>query len=238
MKFIPPHLEVPHTTNPPAVDGTFSMAPWSSAAVIPALPASLKTHVQRAAFPTTVRVLWDPIGLYVRFECEAEEIYAPYQGRDKHHWNGDVVEVFLDPVGDGMAYAELQVTPTNQIFDQMIVLSSAPDRDESGYLREDFWQREVWKFPEWDMPGLRTAATITTEGWIAELAIPAAPILQRLNRTTLAPMTLRAHFMRYDWCVVDEHTEERKLLAMNWSDILHGMPHRSAARMGKLQLIP
>lgn len=168
----------------------------------------------------------------MRFVCEDVEIESPFAGRDQPHYKGDVVELFLDPVGDGRNYVELQVSPNNQIFDQQISLDAAPRSDANGRLRNVFLKKHFHPHPEWDMPGLRTATRRVPGGWIAELAVPAAAF----GRSSWRPMTLCAHLMRYDW----QHSSsgKRRLIAMNWAPVRYGCPHISPAAMGRLVLLP
>jgi hypothetical protein len=76
--------------------------------------------------------------------------------RDDPLWNEEVVEVFLDPDGDGLNYAELEVSPNNVVVD---LLLARPRADLAASLR-------------WDIDGLLTAVGRTPGGWVAEIAIP------------------------------------------------------------------
>ena len=83
--------------------------------------------------------------------------------------------------------------------------------------------------------GLVSAAKITPEGWIADLRIPVATILRRTGGGYLAPGTLRANFIRYQWPLVNG---TRVMVPLNWSLVRQGCPHISPAAMGFLDLQP
>jgi hypothetical protein len=188
-----------------------------------------------------VLVQWDADYLYVRFIADDDDIKTPFTERDAFHYLGDVCEVFLDPVGDGRQYFEFQLSPRGGILDQYVVLSDPPLYNEWGRLTADYKARSYWPNLSWNCSGLKTAARSLERdgrlvGWIAEFALPAKALLQRLGRTEFAPQTLRANFMRYDW-QPGKDAAQPELVQANWSPVLVGCPHISAVRMGFLQLV-
>lgn len=234
-------MQVPRTTLTPRVDASSDDPAWKTAAVISSLELSRGADAKLKAAPTSVRLLWDAKFFYLRFECADEEPFAPFMGRDQTHYNGDVVEVFLDPVGDARQYIELQVTPKNQIFDQLFLLTCEARSDERRVLMPEIWARDVWTNLVWNMEGFQTATAILRDenkaiGWRADLAIPAAPLLQRLGKSEFGPMTMRLNVLRYDWLQSPQGSTtdktSRQLVAMNWSPVQYGMPHMSPQAMG------
>ena len=107
---------------------------------------------------TEIRLRWDPQFLYVRFSCADDDIYAPFDGYDQPIYKGDVAEVFLDPVGDGRQYIELELSPRGDVFRQLYLLTAEPASDPDGLLRDEVVERDLWRVPGWDLPGLRTRA--------------------------------------------------------------------------------
>jgi len=101
-------------------------------------------------------VIWDDENLYVAFACQDREPWSRMKKRDDHLWEEEVVEVFLDPDGDGQNYAELEVSPNNVVVDLLI------PRPRSG---ADTAIR-------WDIAGLQTAVGRHSAGWTTEIAIP------------------------------------------------------------------
>lgn len=233
-----PSIDVPRATTQPAMTAAADDAAWAPAATITELTPSLGTNKNTKSLPTTVRLMWDEQFLYVRFVCEDDEIYIPFEGdqRDRDYYKGDAAEVFLDAAGDQKQWYEIQVTPANQILDQtLLVTADKPTSNKNGRLDEVILKRDWWKALSYDIEGLKTAASKAADGksWIVEIAIPAKVALRRLGQEKFSPMPLRVHLMRYDWQMVDG---KRVLHPLNWSPVEFGRPHQSPAAMGTLNL--
>ncbi len=236
-----PHIKVPRALGKPAVTCDPNEELWARATVIDGLSLSLGPEAAGLSpVPTTIRLLWDEDALYLRYRCESDEIYAPHSGRDAHHHLGDVVEIFIDPMGDARQWYEVQVTPTNQVLDKMFLLTALPEHRQDLLLDFDLMSRELWEFIEWDMPGLQHAAAIDEAGWTVDMALPAEALMRRHGEGHLRPIIMRANFLRYEWRKgIDggENAEGRRLIAMNWASVRHGQPHVSPGAMGYLELI-
>ena len=233
-----PALMVPHASIVPTIDGDTADAVWSQAGVIrgllPALGATSPDDL--AIQPTVVRVLWDEQNLYVAFDCTDKDIFSTGKlQHDEDIYAEDVVEVFLDGKGDGRQYVEIEVGPTGVNLDMMHLLTADPELGPDGRLSSRVMKQDRWKFREWEMVGLKTAARKTDKGWSAELAIPAGPVMKRLATDRFLPGEIRAHFMRYEW-IHEEARSERQLIQQNWSPVILGNPHNTPARMGRLLL--
>ncbi|CAN5367972.1 hypothetical protein BH11ARM2_BH11ARM2_29700 [soil metagenome] len=229
----PPSLSVPQAATPPALgkeDG------WAGAAVIPSLSVSLGEDGRGLVpKPTEVRLLWDEHALYVRFSCADDDVYLPVQGRDAPLYQGDVAEIFLDPVGDGRQYFEIQSNAAGDLFDQLITVT-APKMEHrpDGRLADRIVARDFWPVPEWNMEGIRWTGRQASDGWTVDFAIPAPAALHRMGRDRfVAGDVFRAHLMRYDYLPGNP----RRLLAMNWAPVQYGCPHISPSAMGTLRLV-
>lgn len=95
----------------------------------------------QAPIQTVVQMGWDADNLYVRFQCEDEDILSEYTKRDEPLYDQEVAELFLAP-RDRCRYFEFNVSPRNVQFDSLVVNTL----DGSGYLGH----------PEWDCAGLVT----------------------------------------------------------------------------------
>jgi Carbohydrate-binding family 9 len=105
---------------------------------------------------TRLQCAWDAAEFRVLFTCVDSHVWATQTRRDGQLWEEEVVELFLDPVGDARSYFEIEVNPLNAVVD--LVLRQNP----SGW-RKDF---------TWDCDGFRSAVERTDIGWNAEMAIP------------------------------------------------------------------
>ena len=111
-------------------------------------------------------MLWDDQALYIAFSCRDPEMWATMTTRDSSLWAEEVVEVFIDPDGDGRDYYELEVNPLNVVVDLKI------------FTLKPEWKSDI---PGFNTKGLKTAikayGTVNNPddrdvGWTAEIAIP------------------------------------------------------------------
>jgi len=145
------------------IDGRLSEFTWA------ALPRVGRfTNIRRtdgtalagAESATEAAIAWDDQNLYVAFACHDTQPWGTMFERDSRLWEQEVVELFLDPDGDGKNYPELEVTPHNVVVDLLI---PAP-RTGAGTAAK------------WDIKGLRTAVGKHAGGWTVEMAIPWASL--------------------------------------------------------------
>lgn len=123
------------------------------------LPAVMLADAVTGAPPkqkTLVRTAWDEREWRVLFQVMDTHVWATYTERDSMIYEEEVVEVFLDPVGDFESYFEIEINPLNTILDLVL------RRNRSGYAK-DF---------SWDCEDLRSVVKRTAAGWCAELSIP------------------------------------------------------------------
>ena len=241
----PPRLGVPYASTAPRGRAEPDDPAWVHASLIPALTPSLSTEAGLPApLGTEVRLLWDEQFLYVRFTCQSDSLYAPFHGRDADHYKGDVVEVFLDPKADGREWVELEVTPENQVLDQITLLTADPRSGPDLRLVPEVYPRDAWTFREWNLEGLKTEVSQQKQdgkliGWTVDLALPAKPLLKRLAKSRYeADLTMRLNLMRYDYKPAADPTAPRNLSAMNWAPVIRGCPHFSPEAMGYITLLP
>ncbi len=236
----PPQLDVPQLTVIPALTADPADPAWATAAVIPALAAPLLETGKPFTTPLAgceVRLGWTPEALYLRFLVRDDDTWSPtVPVRDGKLYQGDCVEVFLDPVGDGLALAEFQFAPNGAIFDQQLLLTTPPRYQSDGRLA---WSilKDLWAMTEWNCDGIRatTSPWPAGSGWICDVLLPAKPLLRRLNRDHFEPMQLRANLARYDWRPPHASAD---LVPAYWSPVIFGCPHFSHGRLGTLNLVP
>ncbi|MDY0062812.1 MAG: carbohydrate-binding family 9-like protein [Myxococcota bacterium] len=111
-----PLLEARRATGPITVDGRLDEPAWQQAAfsgdfVLPGGEPGKPPQATQAAF------LWNDGELLVGFRCEDEDVWTSLRKDDLDLWTEEVVELFLDPDGDGKNYVEIQVNPANALFD-------------------------------------------------------------------------------------------------------------------------
>ena len=137
------------------IDGKLDEFSWAASPRVQEFRL-IQDVARRPKFPTEAAMVWDDANLYVAFACRDWEPWGRMKSRDDHLWEEEVVEVFLDPDGDGQNYPELEVSPNNVVVDLLI------PRPRSG----------VETAIRWDIAGLQTAVSRHAAGWVAEIAIP------------------------------------------------------------------
>jgi hypothetical protein len=141
--------------DPIRIDGTLNESTWTRAERITTF-RHIYDPARPSKFPTEAAVVWDDANLYFAFSCTDPEPWGRMKNRDDRLWEEEVVEVFLDPDGDGLNYAELEVSPDNVVVDLLLARRGASTAES---LR-------------WNIDGLQTAVVRDAKGWIAEIAIP------------------------------------------------------------------
>jgi len=185
---------------------------------------------------TKTWLLWRADFLYIRFECVDKERYK-HPDPASPVYQSDVVEVFLDPRGDGRQWMELQVDGQGRIFDKLFLLTAEPRSGPDGVLLPEVDKLDRWDIEAWEWLGVKTAVSRSDSGWIVDIALPAKPTLRRLGLTSYREgLALRANFVRYDWREVSA-SATRSLVSSNWSPVAFGNPHKSPLRMGFIDLV-
>ena len=164
-------------------------APWS------ALPVLALRDTATAASPdqpTEVRLAWSADELRILFVASDSHPWATLRERDAPLYTEEVVEVFLDPVGDLESYFEFEVNPLNTVLDLVL------RRTRSGVRKDFAWQCEK----------LRSRVILTATGWNTEISIPFRSLVAELPRP--------GDRWRANFCRIDRPADrERELTA--WS---------------------
>ena len=160
----PAQYSVQRALNPVIVDGKLDEFSWERAHQINRFERILNDY-DEVLLPTWAKMLWDSDYFYFAFVCQDADMWAISAAEDDPLWEEEVVEVFIDPDGDGKRYLELEVNPHNAVVD-LLIYSVSPEWHSS---------------KDWDIAGLKTAVqahgTVNDSlsldwGWTAEIAIP------------------------------------------------------------------
>ncbi|MGD8330969.1 MAG: carbohydrate-binding family 9-like protein [Acidobacteriota bacterium] len=109
-----------------------------------------------APYPTEFRALRTADGLALRFHAVDDAPWYTLTERDDPIWNEEVVEIFIDPDGDGHNYVEIEINPANVVCDLQI-FATAPA------LSSDI---------DWNFAGVETRVSRVDDGWIATAILP------------------------------------------------------------------
>ena len=157
--------------------------PWEELSPLP--PFILANGSGPAQQQTTVRIAYDADNLYVRYDCDDNDIWGIATERDSAIYDEEVVELFI---GQGDAhptyYFEFEVSPIGTMLDLDV---HSPNLERST-LKGNF---------DWDCPGLQWSAerNDAANHWRAYIVVPWRSI--GVEGDTL-PATWRANFYRIE----------------------------------------
>jgi glucose/arabinose dehydrogenase len=211
--------------SPIIIDGVADEAAWQQADPVGMVDVSYIQDPRPHSQPTEVRMLWDDDNLYVLFVATDPDVWSRLTERDDPLWNDEVVEIFFDPTGESLRYAEIEVNSLNTIVDLLVT-----------------WTPKRQSFFEWS-PELRSAVTVdgtvndhTDEDrrWVMEIAIPwsalQSDLLDVMGDQSLPPRegdVWRFNFYRYER--LRENGVETEIEYSAWSptgEINFHMPER------------
>lgn len=201
------------------LDGELNEAAWESASSSRALVNTMSGAA--ADFRVTVKTLFDAENFYVGFIVADTYLKSEFDEHDQHLWEADVVEIMVDPDGDGRNYFELQVSPNNISFDTRYDSRRVPQ--PIGHA-------------DWDS-GLRSGVSLrgtlnddeADEGYTVEIAIPWTAFA---HGTPPASPPSAGDEWRVNFYVMD--TQESGTHAAAWSAPRVGDFH-VPARFGRIQ---
>jgi hypothetical protein len=151
--------------SPITVDGKLDEEAWKKASKT-RLFVQPNGNKGDGALRVTAKMVYDTERMYFAFDARDTDIQSQMFNRDDRLWEADVVEVFIDPNGDGKNYLEMQVAPTNAIFDA--IFPSTTDRSFEKYAPTTSLNIESAVF----VKGTLNNANDQDTQWTTEIAIP------------------------------------------------------------------
>jgi hypothetical protein len=156
---------VHRASKPLQIDGVLAEPDWDRAEKAGPFVRSLDGKGCSAA--TEARLLWDDAFLYVAFSSEDPNVGSPFTQDDEKLYTSNVVEIFVNPSGDSSHYDEIEVAPTNALFDASFSGGPRQGMDLS-------WSSHAQHAVHVD--GTLNDPRDVDRGWTAELAIPFASL--------------------------------------------------------------
>ena len=174
----PPHAAVPRALAAWAAPTAW---PWADLAPLP--PLILADGSGPAAWQTAVRLCYDDAALYLRFDCDDDDIWGSYTRHDDPLYDEEVVELFFAPgPATPTRYAEIEISPNGVLFDALI--------DNPTGLRADLRADTSWN-PQVRVHAWRDDAA---RRWGALLALP----WHEIAPGVAPPLVWRANFFRIE----------------------------------------
>lgn len=140
--------------------------------------------------------------LTFEFRCRGLRPWSALTERDAPLWNEEVVEIFVDPIGDGLGYFEIEVNPCGAICDLVL------RRIASGWRRDFAWNCE----------GLAVRTEVREDGWNAWVELP---VLSLVNESPAAGAGWRVNFYRIDRPGGPESTRELSAWSPTFGPTFH-----------------
>ena len=138
---------------------------------------------------TEVKVMWDSQSLLVCFEMEDIEPTSPYQNHDDPLYESNVAEMFIDPLGGGRVYYELQVNPNNASFDSLVCNNIR----KAGRRGDKFFG-----FTDWNPASFRHKSIIKNGSWTVIFSIDFDDLFLARHVPPKSGEVWRANFFRID----------------------------------------
>ncbi|PBJ15759.1 carbohydrate-binding family 9-like protein [Flavobacterium sp. ACN6] len=123
-------------------------------------PFVIHNSGEKAAQNTFVSLSWNEENLYIAYNCTDSKIIGKAQKKDSQiFYTDDLVEIFIDPDGDGQNYIEIGVNAFSTNYDLLLKCISP---DCGG------WKTSM----QFDIKGMESVSKINSEGYTVEIKIP------------------------------------------------------------------
>jgi len=156
----PSEYVVHRAAGPIVIDGVLAEPAWDRAERAGPFVRSLDGKPATAS--TEARLLWDDENLYIAFIAEDANVASSYFKDDEPLFQANALEIFLNPSGDLQRYDEIEIAPTNALFD-----ASFTGRRQGMNLSWSSRARHAVH-----VEGTLNNPGDVDRGWTAELAIP------------------------------------------------------------------
>ena len=138
-------------------------------------PFVIHNSGEKAIQNTMVSLSWNDENLYIAYHSEDSKIVGKLQKKDSKIYEADdLVEVFIDPDGDGKNYLEIGINAFSTNYDMLIKCISP----ECGG-----WKTAM----NFDIEGLEAISKITPEGFDTEIKIPFSSLEKIENGNFIKP---------------------------------------------------
>ena len=192
---------------PIKVDGKLNEHDWKQAVLISDFEDIEGASKPKPTFRTTVKMMWDSQYLYIGAVLEEPHLWGTLKKHDDIIYRDHDFEVFIDPMGDGEQYFEIEINVLGTIMDL--------------FMNKPYKKGGTFDM-EWNTTGIQSKiianGTINDNsdidsGWTVEMAIPFTAI-SRIQRpaTPSSNKPWRINFSRVQWTLEPDGKTYRKKL--------------------------
>jgi hypothetical protein len=164
----------------------------------------------KPSFSTTVKMMWDSQYLYIGAVLEEPHLWGTLKKHDDIIYRDHDFEVFIDPMGDGEQYFEIEINVLGTIMD---LFMNKPYKKGGTF---DMGWNTNGMLSKIIANGTINDNSDIDSGWTVEMAIPFKAI-SRNNRTASPSSTnpWRINFSRVQWTLEPDGKSYRKKLNQN-----------------------
>ena len=195
---------------PIKVDGKLNEHDWKQAVLISDFEDIEGANKPKPAFRTTVKMMWDSQYLYIGAVLEEPHLWGTLKKHDDIIYRDHDFEVFIDPMGDGEQYFEIEINVLGTIMD---LFMNKPYKKGGTF---DMGWNTTGMLSKIIANGTINDNSDIDSGWTVEMAIPFKAI-SRNNRTASPSSTnpWRINFSRVQWTLEPDGKSYRKKLSEN-----------------------
>lgn len=208
IAFAPKQYVCYRSPTPLTIDGVMDEPAWVTAPWSTDFEDIEGANKPAPPLATRAKMLWDNRFLYIGATLSDPHLWATLKERDAVIFADDDFEVFIDPDGDGIYYAELEVNAFNTVWD-LLMLAPYHLGQSPTYINN------------WNIRGLQTAVHLNgtlnqpadqDQGWVVEIAIPLDALAELTigRQLPAAGDQWRINFSRVDWNMAVENQQYRK----------------------------
>ncbi|MBF4491059.1 carbohydrate-binding family 9-like protein [Flavobacterium sp. MR2016-29] len=170
-------------------------------------PFVIHNSGEKATQNTMVSLSWNNESLYIAYSVNDSKIIGKVKKKDSEIYKtDDLVEIFIDPDGDGQNYIEIGVNAFSTNYDMLLKCISA---DCGG------WKTSM----NFNIDGLETTSKITKDGFCSEIKIPFSSIEQIQNGNFSKPKTgtkWKVNMFRIDYGDITEYLALQPYKSLNF----------------------
>ena len=166
-----PQYDVLKTNKKIIVDGNLDESAWREAGLIHFKLNDTGDLIDNSAMLTTGKGCYDDGNIYFAFQCNDPDIWCNFTQRDDYLWKEEVIEIFIDTDDNPEDYIEIEISPSNVLFDSFIVDPKKIDFVETAGF---------------NLPGIKTAVNVDgtlnkrddlDRNWTVEMSIPFSDLI-------------------------------------------------------------
>lgn len=195
---------------PIKVDGKLNEHDWKQAVLISNFEDIEGAAKPKPTFSTEVKMMWDSQYLYIGAVLEEPHLWGTLKKHDDIIYRDHDFEVFIDPMGDGEQYFEIEINVLGTIMDL--------------FMNKPYKKGGTFDMG-WNTTGIQSTViangTINDNsdidsGWTVEMAIPFTAISKAQRAATPSfNKPWRINFSRVQWTLEPDGISYRKKLNQN-----------------------